>query len=387
MPSPKIAVVHEWLVDHSGSEKVLEQMLAVFPEADLFSVVEFLPDELKYYIQHKEVKTTFIQRLPFARKHYRNYLPLMPLAIEQLDVSAYDIVISNSHAVAKGVITSSDQLHICYCHSPIRYAWDLYHQYLREAGLTRGLKGFFAKAFLHYLRQWDLSTVNRIDYFIANSEYIARRIENVYRRSATIIHPPIDIEGFALCERKEDFFLTASRFVPYKRIDLIVQAFTAMPDQTLVVIGDGPDVDKVKAAAGPNIQLLGFQPFEVLKDYMQRAQAFVFAADEDFGMIPVEAQACGTPVIAYRKGGVLETILDMKTGLFFEEQSVAAITEAVHRFHTIKTLFVPATIRTHAEAFGGKAFREKLEDFVEDKVEQKFSASMSNSLNTTREGL
>ena len=373
MPSLKIAVVHEWLVDHSGSEKVLEQILQVFPQADLFSVVEFLPDELKYYIQHKEVKTTFIQRLPFARKHYRNYLPLMPLAIEQLDVSAYDIVISNSHAVAKGVITSSDQLHICYCHSPIRYAWDLYHQYLREAGLTRGIKGFLAKVFLHYLRQWDLSTVNRIDYFVANSQYITRRIDKVYRRSATVIYPPIDVEGFALCSSKEDFFLTASRFVPYKRIDLIVEAFTAMPDKKLVVIGDGPDFGKVKAKAGPNVQLLGFQSFEVLKDHMQRAQAFVFAADEDFGMIPVEAQACGTPVIAYRKGGVLETIVEESTGLFFTEQNVDAITKAVHEFYQIKSMFVPRAIRTHAEAFSEQVFRTKLKNFVESKAALKFS--------------
>ena len=372
MPSPTIAVVHEWLVDHSGSEKVLEQMLQVFPEADLFSVVEFLPDDLRYYIQHKKVTTTFIQRLPFARKYYRNYLPLMPLAIEQLDVSAYDIVISNSHAVAKGVITSSDQLHICYCHSPIRYAWDLYHQYLREAGLTRGVKGVLAKAFLHYLRQWDLSTVNRIDHFIANSQYIARRIDKVYRRSATVIHPPIDVAGFAVRSDKEDFFLAASRFVPYKRMDLIVRAFAALPDQRLVVIGDGPDFDKVKAEAGSNVELLGFQPFEVLKDYMQRSQAFVFAADEDFGMIPVEAQACGTPVIAYRKGGVLETVVEESTGLFFSEQSVASIAEAVRKFEAMKTLFDPATIRAHAEAFSVQTFKTQFKRLVQEKAAQKF---------------
>ena len=372
MSSLKIAVVHEWLVDHSGSEKVLEQILQVFPEADLFSVVEFLPDELKYYIQHKEVKTTFIQRLPFARKHYRNYLPLMPLAIEQLDVSAYDIVISNSHAVSKGVITSSDQLHICYCHSPIRYAWDLYHQYLREAGLTRGIKGAVAKLFLHYLRQWDLSTVNRIDHFVANSQYIARRIDKVYRRSATVIHPPIDVEGFTVRSDKEDFFLAASRFVPYKRMNLIIRAFTSLPDQKLIVIGDGPDLDKARAEAGPNVVLLGYQPFDVLKDHMQRAQAFVFAADEDFGMMPVEAQACGTPVIAYRKGGVLETVIEEKTGLFFHEQSVEAIAGAVGKFLRMKTLFVSQAIREHAEAFSVRMFRDNFADFVQERVKEKF---------------
>ena len=371
MPARKIAVVHEWLVDHSGSEKVLEQLLAVFPEADLFSVVEFLPDELKYYIQHKEVTTTFIQRLPFARKHYRSYLSLMPLAIEQLDVSAYDIVISNSHAVAKGVITSSDQLHICYCHSPIRYAWDLYHQYLREAGLTRGIKGALAKVFLHYLRQWDLSTVNRIDYFIANSQYIARRIDKVYRRSATVIHPPVNTERFTLHEQKEDFYLTASRFVPYKRIDLIVRAFAAMPDKKLVVIGDGPDYNKVKAVAGNNVQLLGFQPFEVLKHHMQRARAFVFAADEDFGMIPVEAQACGTPVIAFRKGGSLETVIEGKTGVFFSKQDTQHVIRAVENFERAPDAFTPTTIRAHAENFSIDLFRNHLKDFVESRYYQK----------------
>lgn len=371
MPSPKIAIVHEWLVDHSGSEKVLEQMLQVFPEADLFSMVEFLPDDLKPFIQHKKVTTSFIQKLPFARKHYRSYLPLMPLAVEQLDVSGYDIVISNSHAVTKGVITSSDQLHLCYCHSPIRYAWDLYHQYLREAGLHQGIKGVFARLFLHYLRQWDLSTVNRIDHFIANSHYIAQRIHKVYKRSATVIHPPVDTEEFTFYEQKEDFFLTASRFVPYKRIALIVEAFREMPDKKLIVIGDGPDYDKVKALAGPNVQLLGFQPFEALKSHMQRARAFVFAADEDFGMIPVEAQACGTPVIAFRKGGSLETVVDGKTGVFFSEQNAQSIVEAVGRFETLASTFNAQTIRAHAENFSVSHFKTSLRDFVEEQYHQK----------------
>ena len=371
MPLPKIAIVHEWLVDHSGSEKVLEQMLQVFPEADLFSMVEFLPDELRPFIQHKKVTTSFIQKLPFARKHYRNYLPLMPLAVEQLDVSGYDIVISNSHAVAKGVITSSDQLHLCYCHSPIRYAWDLYHQYLREAELHKGIKGVFARLFLHYLRQWDLSTINRIDHFMANSNYIAQRIHKVYQRSATVIHPPVDTEEFTLCEQKENFFLTASRFVPYKRIALIVEAFCQMPNKQLVVIGDGPDYDKVRAVAGPNVQLLGFQPFEVLKDHMQRARAFIFAADEDFGMIPVEAQACGTPVIAFRKGGSLETVVDGSTGIFFSEQDTQSIVQAVERFETMADMFAPQTIRVHAENFSIDTFRTNFRSFVEDRYYQK----------------
>ncbi len=316
MSAPKVALVHEWLVDHSGSEKVLEQMLRVFPDADLFSLVEFLPDELRPFIQHKKVTTSFIQKLPLARKHYRNYLPLMPLAVEQLDVSDYDIVISNSHAVTKGVITRSDQLHLCYCHSPVRYAWDLYHQYLGEAGLRHGLRGAAAKLLLHYLRLWDLGTVNRIDHFMANSHYIARRIDKVYRRSATVVYPPVDTDGFTLQVAKENFYLTASRMVPYKRMDLIVRAFARMPDKQLIVIGDGTEMEKVRDAAAPNVTLLGFQPFAVLKDHLQRARAFVFAAEEDFGIIPVEAQACGTPVIAYGRGGAAKLLSMRKPGCF-----------------------------------------------------------------------
>lgn len=376
--SLKIALVHEWLVDHSGSEKVLEQILQVFPQSDLFSMVEFLPEELKYFIQHKPVKTSFIQRLPFAKKKYRNYLPLMPFAVEQFDVSSYDVVISNSHAVAKGVISHSNQLHICYCHSPIRYAWDLYHQYLRESKLDRGLKGFFAKLFLHYIRNWDLSTVNRIDYFIANSNYIAQRIRKVYGREATVIHPPVDIESFSFHPQKEDFFLTASRFVPYKKIDLIVESFAQMPDKKLVVIGDGPDFEKVKAKAGSNVELLGFQPFDTLKHYMQRAQAFIFAADEDFGIIPVEAQACGTPVIAYRQGGVLETVVEGETGFFFNRQNVNEVIRAVQQFEKMKFQLIPEKIRTNAEKFSHDRFRKEFEQFVESKLRQKVDLYASN---------
>ena len=371
MSAPKVALVHEWLVDHSGSEKVLEQMLQVFPEADLFSLVAFLPDELRPFIQHKEVTTSFIQKLPLARKHYRNYLPLMPLAVEQLDVSAYDIIISNSHAVTKGVITRSDQLHLCYCHSPVRYAWDLYHQYLGEAGLRRGLRGAVAKLMLHYLRLWDLGTVNRIDHFMANSHYIAQRIHKVYRRSATVVYPPVDTDGFTLQVAKEDFYLTASRMVPYKRMDLIVRAFARMPDKQLIVIGDGTEMEKVRAAAGPNVTLLGFQPFAVLKDHLQRARAFVFAAEEDFGIIPVEAQACGTPVIAYGRGGSRETIIDEKTGVFFNEQTEESIVGAVQRFEQLEASFSPSVIRQQAEKFSTEAFRTAFRQVVEEAYEQK----------------
>ncbi|MBX2841237.1 MAG: glycosyltransferase [Flammeovirgaceae bacterium] len=330
-----------------------------------------MPDDLKWYIKDKHVKTTFIQKLPFAKKKYRNYLPLMPFAIEQLDVSDYDIVISNSHAVTKGVITNINQLHLCYCHSPIRYAWDLYHQYLRESGLNKGLKGFIAKKILHYIRIWDLSTVNRIDHFISNSAYIAKRIKKVYNRKATVIHPPVDTSGFEFCAEKEDYFVTASRMVPYKKIDLIVEAFNELPDKKLLVIGDGPDFEKIKAKAGDNIEFMGFQKFDVLKEKIKKAKAFVFAADEDFGIMPVEAQACGTPVIAYRKGGALETVVDKKTGLFFDEQSVESLKEAVSEFDQISQSFDKVKIREHALKFDVKVFCENFQKFVIEAWENK----------------
>lgn len=332
----KVAIVHDWLVTYAGAERVLREMLTLYPQADLFAVVDFLGDADRERLLGKHAQTTFIQGLPWARKKYRGYLPLMPLAIEQLDLSAYDLVLSSSHAVAKGVLTGPDQLHLCMCYSPIRYAWDLQHQYLSESGLDHGAKGWLAKIILHYLRLWDSRTASGVDSFIAISHYIGRRILKTYRRSSSVIYPPVDVAEFPLCRDKEDFYVTASRMVPYKKVDLIVEAFNAMPDKRLVVIGDGPGFAKVKAAA--NVELVGFADQDVLRDTLQRARAFVFAAEEDFGIAPVEAQACGTPVITFGKGGALETVrglglVDEKpTGLFFAEQSVPAIVEAVGRF-------------------------------------------------------
>lgn len=368
-----IAIVHEWFVDYSGSERVVEQLLHIFPDADLFSVIEFMPEHLKQHIHHKKVTTTFIQKLPFAKKHYRNYLALMPLAIEQLDVSAYDLVLTSSHAVAKGVLTHANQLHICYCHSPIRYAWDLYHQYLKESGLSKGLKGFIAKMILHYVRMWDFTTVNRVDYFIANSNYISRRIKKVYNKKATVIYPPVNVESFSFAPHKEDFYLTASRLVPYKKIDLIVEAFNHQPDKKLIVIGEGPDLDKIKAKATSNVTLLGYQPFEVLKSHLQRAKAFIFAAEEDFGIAPVEAQACGTPVIAYGKGGACDTVIDGKTGILYKEQTVASLTEAILKFEDMSEAFSPFAIRENAVRFSNKTFHVAIISFVESKLTAKLA--------------
>lgn len=371
----KVAIVHDWLVTYAGAEKVLEEILNVYPEADIFSLVDFIEKDKRNFIKDKDVATSFIQKLPFSKRKYRNYLPLMPLAIEQLDVSRYDLIISSSHAVAKGIITGPDQLHISYVHSPIRYAWDLQHQYLVESGLSKGLKGLITKYILHKIRNWDYRTANGVDYFISNSDFIGRRIKKVYRRSSKTIYPPVDVSSFTLNEKKEDFYLTASRMVPYKKIDIIVEAFSKMPDKELVVIGDGPDFEKIKAKAGPNVKLLGYQSFSSLIDYMQRAKAFVFAAEEDFGITPVEAQACGTPVIAYGKGGSKETVRNLKevdnpTGLFFYEQTANAIMEAINQFESHSYKLSALDCRENACEFSPERFRDELKTFIDIKFRE-----------------
>lgn len=367
----KVAIVCDWLVTLGGAEKVLGEMLTCFPNADLFAVVDFLNDEQRQKSGIKPAKTSFIQKLPFAQKKYRAYLPLMPIAIEQFDLSSYDVILSSSHAVAKGVITGPDQLHVSYVHSPMRYAWDLQHQYLRESGLDKKWRGLFARYFLHKLRLWDLRSANGVDHFIANSHFIARRIAKTYRRKADVIHPPVDLSRFMPGTKKDDFYITASRMVPYKRIDLIVEAFRKMPDKQLIVIGDGPDYDKIKALASPNVTLLGFQSDQVLIDHLQRARAFIFAAEEDFGILPLEAQACGTPVIAYGKGGALETVKGLDqidqidaTGVFFSEQSAEAIKQAIHTFEANSARFTPENCHTHAKGFSPENFRSSLKDTI-----------------------
>ena len=365
---PKIAIVHEWLVTVAGAERVLSELLSCFPAADLYAVVDFLPDTGAEDIKTRVTGTTFIQALPCARTRYRNYLPLMPLAIEQLDLSAYDIVISSSHAVAKGVITGPDQLHVSYVHTPMRYIWDLQHQYLRESGLERGLKGYLARWLLHRLRLWDVRTSTGVDRFIANSGYVRRRIAKTYRRDAQVIYPPVDVTDFTPGEAKDDFYLAASRLVPYKRIDLIVEAFTLMPERKLVVIGDGPDRKKVERAAGPNVTLLGHQPKDAMIDHMRRARALVFAAEEDFGILPVEVQACGTPVVAFGKGGALETVVplgrDNPTGLFFEDQTPASICGAIDRFEAAADRFTAQNCRNQAMRFSADRFRREISAYV-----------------------
>lgn len=360
------AVVHEWLVTYAGSERVVEQMLRLYPDADLFSLVDFLPTDLRHFIQYKPVTTSFLQKLPFANPRFRSYLPLMPLAIEQFDLSDYDLVLSSNHAVAKGVTTRADQLHICYMHTPVRYAWDLQQQYLQGAKLTRGLKASLTQLVLHYLRLWDVASANRVDHFVANSQFVAQRVRKTYRRPARVIYPAVEVDRFFPNPQRDDFYFVLSRFVPYKRVSLIVEAFTRL-GFPLIVVGDGTERDYLKSIAGRNVTILGHQPEATVVDLMQRCKAFVFAAAEDFGISLVEAQAAGAPVIAYGKGGAAETVIPGITGLLFPEQTVESLMDAVKTFETGQVKFKLENLRQNAEKFAPERFRQELSAYIDRK--------------------
>ena len=359
----RVAVVHDWLVAYGGAEKVLEQILNVFPEADLFSLIDFFEEENREFLKNKNVRTTFVQWLPLVKYKYRSYFPFFPVAIRQHDLKHYDIVISSSHCVAKNVSVSPTQLHICYCYTPARYAWDLQQKYLLEFG-GNSIKKLFAKYYLAGFRFWDMKKTNGVDYFISCSNYISERIKNAYERSSYTIYPNVSVHDFELCKEKEDYYVTCSRLVSYKKIDLIVSAFAKMQNKRLVVIGNGPDFKKLEKIKTPNITLMKHQSFSILKDTLKKARAFVFAAEEDFGIAPVEAMACGTPVIAYGKGGILETVINNETGVFFHEQSADAISKAVLEFEQTK-LLPAAEIREHALQFSSERFRKEFSQFVD----------------------
>jgi glycosyltransferase involved in cell wall biosynthesis len=356
----KVALIQDWLTELGGAEKVFSTIYELYPDSDIYTLVYNADVLKKLKIPEHKVTASFIQKLPFARKKYRTYLPLFISAIESFDLSSYDLIISSSSCVAKGVLTHANQIHICYCHSPVRYGWDLYFQYLNNSGLNKmNPIALYVRYVLHQLRAWDIISSNRVNYFISNSDYIRQRIFNTYRREAVTIYPPVFTKDFESDRRKEDYYLTCSRMVPYKKIDLIVEAFAGMPDKKLIVIGTGPDCAKIEKLTTKNIEILGYQPFPVLKDYMERAKAFVFAAEEDFGIVPVEAQACGVPVIAYGKGGVLETVIDGKTGILFKEQTAAAIRNAVYEFEKTENLFDSTTIAQHASQFDVMIFKKR----------------------------
>ena len=369
----KTAIIHDWFAGYAGSERVVESLTNIWNDADIFVLFNFLNDEeQKIVAKNKIPNTSFLQKWKSVRNNHRKFLPLFPYAIEQFDLSGYDLIISSSHAVAKGVLTNSNQLHINYCHTPIRYAWDLTHQYLRESNLSTGLKGMFAKAILHYIRMWDVSASNRVDYFVANSQYIAKRINKIYKRDAAVIYPPVDTDKFPLATNKEDYYLTASRLVPYKRIDIIAEAFSKMPDKKLIIIGDGPEERKIKSKSTSNIEFLGYLKTDKLKAYMQKARAFIFAAEEDFGIIMIEALSCGTPVIAFNKGGASETIISNETGILFNEQKPENVIEAVKEFEKTNDKFNPNTLSTYAKQFDRKYFEEKMKNFVDEKCKEFF---------------
>ncbi|WP_321473433.1 glycosyltransferase [uncultured Paludibaculum sp.] len=354
----KVAIVHDWSVGYAGSERVVEQLIALFPQADLYFVADFLPASDRAFLAGRTPATTFIQRLPWAHSRVRQYLPLMPLAVETIDLSGYDVILSSSHAVAKGVLTAPGQTHICYCHTPLRYAWDLQHEYLRTTGITGGIRRAAALAVLHYLRLWDVRTAHGVDRFIANSGFIAERIRRVYGRDSIVVHPPVDTEYFTVAEDKRDYYFTASRLVPYKRIGLLLETFRLLPGRRLVIAGDGPELSRFRREAPPNVELLGAVSRSSLRQMMQQARAFVFAAEEDFGIVLAESQACGTPAVCYGRGGALDIVLEDESGVFFRQPTPQSLRQAVLQFESRKTRWDPHSIRRNAERFSIQAFRE-----------------------------
>lgn len=365
----KKALISDWYYVNGGAEKVIHSINSIWDDFDHFALIDFLNDEdRKFILNGKKAKTSFIQKLPTVKKNHRKFLQLFPIAVEQFDLRDYNLIISSSSAVAKGIKTNKNQLHICYCHSPMRYAWDLREQYLKDAGLNKGLKGLYAKSVLDKIQKWDLSNSDNVDFFIANSKHIAERIKKIYNRESTVIYPPVDVDFFSLEEIKEDYYFTASRLVPYKKTQLIIEAFNELPHLKLIVAGDGPELEKLQKTAKNNIEFVGYIENKKLRSLMQKAKAFVFAAEEDFGIIPVEAQACGTPVIALAKGGTLETVIENKTGIFFVEQSAEKIKEAVLNFETKN--FDPQIIREHAVTFSKQRFEKEIKEFVGTKYKE-----------------
>ncbi|WP_158935761.1 glycosyltransferase [Burkholderia sp. S171] len=377
----KVAIVHDWLVTAGSAERVLQSMLECFPQADIFTIVDFLED--RSFLDNRQVTTSFIQKLPFARARYKDYLALMPLAIEQFDLLAYDLVLSSSHAVAKGVLVGPDQLHVSYVHSSLRHARDLQHQNLKKSAFSSSAKSIYARMLLHYIRAWDARSANGVDHLIVNSRSSSRRIHQAYQRESTVIYPPVDVRGLSVGIHKQDFYVTTSSMVPHKHVDLIVEAFSQMPERRLVVIGDGPDMARIKAVAGPNVEILGYQPLDVLHDHVQHARAFVFAAEEDFDTSLVEAQACGTPVIALGKGGALEAVIGLPderpSGVFFREQTIESLISAVDTFERHSDRFHSIFCRENAERFSAANFKAALSTFVEVRLASfRSEAALSN---------
>lgn len=366
----KTAIIHDWLYSISGAEKVLEVIYQIFP-SKVHTLIKNTKNLKNLSIPDKDIITSFIQKLPFGKTKYPYYLPLFPYAIENFNVMDSDLIISSSSCVAKGILTHSDQLHICYCHTPMRYIWDLYFEYLKLNHLDRGVKGILTKILFHRVRNWDLLHSVRVDHFIANSKHVAKRIEKLYQRKAEVIYPPVDCKYFKL-EKKpaQEFYLTAARLVQYKRVDLIIKAFSQLKDKKLIVVGEGPELNSLKAHATKNIEFTGYVSKEELREYFHLAKAFIYMAYEDFGILPVEAQAAGLPVIAYGKGGILETVLENRTGIFFWEQDPNSLVKAINAFEKIEDTFDRNEIQKHAETFSENIFIENFKSSIKDKYKK-----------------
>ncbi len=364
MEKVRVALVHDWLTGQRGGEKVLEVLAEIFPGAPIFTLFHF-PGSQAESVEERDIRTSFIQRLPFLKKRYRTYLPLFPLAAELFDLADYDLVVSSSHCVAKGVIPSPDSLHLSYVHSPVRYAWNQYSAYFSPADLSL-ISRLFIPRVIHRLRIWDVSSSARVDHFIANSGNVARRIGRYYRREADVIHPPADTEFFTLPEFEPDrrYFLVVSALVPYKRIGLAVEVFNET-GEPLKIVGTGPDLRKLRKRAGPNIEFLGQVPADRLRDLYRGALALLMPGEEDFGICAVESQACGTPVIAYGRGGALESVIRDETGVFFSDLTPAGLRGALDNFRGVK--FNKSSLRANAMRFSRSLFKQKLAAYVEDK--------------------
>lgn len=355
----KIAIVHDWMVTMRGGEKVLEVLCELFPDATLFTLVH-REGALSPTIERMKIVTSFIQKLPFGKSAYQRYLPLFPAAVERLDVRDFDVVISSSHAVAKGVRVRSDALHVCYCYTPMRYIWDQYDEYFGP-GRSSLANRLAMRIFVDYLRRWDRRTAQDVDHFVAISQNVRERIRRIYDRDATVIYPPVDVERCRVSRRDEGYFLIVSALVPYKRVDLAVEAFNRLGER-LVIIGTGAEQKRLQSMAGKNIEFLGWVDDRHLPSYFEGCRALIFPGEEDFGIVPVEAMATGKPVVAYAKGGALETVVDGTTGILFRERTAESLEQAVRGLG--KMTFKPETIRFHAQQFDRPIFKERMRQFI-----------------------
>jgi glycosyltransferase involved in cell wall biosynthesis len=361
----KVAIVHDWLANMGGSERCVLAFHELFPDAPVFTTVynqDKLPDEFKAL----DIRPSFIQKLPKAKTNYQTYLPLMPIAVEQFDLTEFDVVITSSHACAKGVITRPDAINICYCYTPIRYVWQLYHEYMRLEEMSR-LKKLLIPPIMNYLRMWDRLAADRVDEFVGISRIVAQRIRKYYRRDAAVIYPPVDTQKYKIGSSIEDYYLVVSRLVPYKRVDLAVAA-CSVTGQPLLVVGDGPEYSKLKEIAGPTVKFLGRISDEEIVSLYASCKAFIFPGNEDFGMTPVEAQAAGRPVIAFGSGGCLETVVPGVTGEFFSAQTPEALAEIIRKFDAAR--YNPLEIRKNAERFDKEVFNAEIRKFIDTKYRE-----------------